>query len=240
MALRSLLVLIWLLASSLQAFAAIAFDAASSTSPGTVNGASLTHTASGSNRLAILCLTFGGVSGDTATAHTYGGVNMPLIGGSAASGGGAYLYQLVAPATGSATVSLSFNQFVTDVRFGVVTLTGVHQTTPLGTLASALNDNAGPASVNVSTAVDDWVIDCMKGGNSSVSITVGAGQTARWEYDPGGVLPSGSSTAIAVSGTTTMSWTFPSTTSWDLAAINVKPAAAAAPVVRRKGPMVLQ
>jgi hypothetical protein len=201
------------------------FDAATSRNIGVVNTDSFTHTATGTNRLAILCLGYGDPTTATITTKTYDGIDMTLV-GSVKSPPSLLMYRLIAPPTGVKSIQIDWDAFIQGAVIGVVTFTGVDQTTPLGSFASGNADNSGPATVSVSSAVGELVVDCVY-GNDVMNITVGGGQTVRWEQDTGTIVPGGSSTKPGASPNVTMSWTLSSGTDWSIAGVSIKPVAAA-------------
>jgi hypothetical protein len=107
--------------------------------------------------------------------------------------------------------------------WGVVDFSGVNQSTPLGTLATANGTNSTP-SVAVTSATDELVIDFMYSGY--INITAGADQTIVWEHDNTDNTSGGSSTEPGTTSVT-MSWTLANTgwdTRWLIGAVPVKPA----------------
>jgi hypothetical protein len=215
--------------------AAPAFDAATSANIGISLGTSFSHTATGSNRYAVLCVGFHDPGQANLITKTYGGVDMPLV-GSVGSSPYLSMYALVAPAEGAQTVLLEWDAFVNLAVIGVATFTGVHQTTPRGSFASANADSAGPATVNVTSAAGELVVDCVF-VLDNISITVGSGQTARWEQDTGSINPGGSSTE-AGAASVTMSWTLGTQAFWTIGGVPLKPVAEAVSP-RRSGVMII-
>lgn len=198
---------------------AIAFDAASST-----NGKSSTltwsHTvgAAGSDRILVV-----GVSLKTNTVVsgvTYGGQALALVPNSAVvhSGGKRVeLWYKVAPLTGANNVVVSMPSSVHMIG-GATSWTGVHQTTPLGTAATAAL-TTGTGTVDVTSVSGDVVVDTL---STASTMTVGAGQTQRWNLSQAGFKGAGS-TEDATTTTTTMSWTFVSG-DWAITAVPLKQA----------------
>jgi hypothetical protein len=180
----------------------------------------VSHTTSGADRLMLV-----GISGENTSIAvsgvTYGGVSLSLVGtGLRSNWMGVWIYQLVAPATGTANVVVSFS---TAPAWGcivsVVTFTAVDQTTPLGIFAT--DNNAGtPATVNVSSATGELVFDTLAVNGSGANPAVGGGQTQRWNLLNGGVWGAGSTEPGAAS--VTMSWTLVSN-EWVIGAVPIKP-----------------
>lgn len=213
--------------------AAVAFDNATSVPPQVVAEQTFFHTATGADRLAILCVGHQQDPGTTVDIHRYGGVDMAPVGSLAEDSRALYMYQLVAPATGSQPIEVVWSQFVVNAVVGVATFTGVHQTTPLGPFAGNSADDSGPATVIVSSATGELVVDCVY-TNDDMDITAVSPQAVLWEQDLGGGVPGGSSSKPGAAPTVTMSWTLSTGTIWRIGAASIKPVAVA-PVVRRRG-----
>lgn len=214
---------------------AVAFDAVSTQSEAAGDGViSTTHTPAGSTNLGA----FGGVGwsfsdGFTSTTCKYAGTSMTKLwditdsgawtanaghhwpGGSTLPGGAQTVESTLSgsPRVGHAMV--------------METLTGVHQTTPVGTAATATG-GATQATVTVgSVGTDDLVCDALVEQSSS-NPSADAGQTTRGQL----VIP-GTSSHLSCStqpGTSggVMSWTLTAPDFWTLGAVAFKPAAAGA------------
>lgn len=102
----------------------------------------------------------------------------------------------------------------------VVTFNGVNQTTPVGTAVFADFTLASP-TVNVSSSSSELVIDCL--GSTIGTITVGAGQTQRFQDNDGGTNVDGAGSTEVGSATTTMSWTLGTPTLSTICAVALKP-----------------
>lgn len=165
---------------------AIAFDAASNANNSGNTTWTFSHTCTGSDRLLLIGCAI--QYGDTCTISgiTYNGVSMTRIGSAinntdSFSNIGATAFYLIAPATGTNTVSVSLTgpPFVQGVA--AISLTGVHQTTPLGTHATAFANNSSAPSVTVSSATDEFIVDFVAMLSNPTSTTAGSGQTKRTE-----------------------------------------------------------
>jgi hypothetical protein len=211
-----------------------AFDTACSAQGLGVTGVSvLGCTATGTNRLAVLGnVLVGGVA--SITSMTYGGEAAVAVDTQANGDFTANMRRVIAPATGAQTAAVNYDNTV-DAVLGVATFTGVHQTTPLGTPAKATG-NASPATVDVSSATGELVVD-LASAFDSATWTIGAGQTQRWNQTLVSNYPTSMSTE-AGAASVTMSWTKSGGDPWVTIGVSIKPAAAAA-AVRRTGPMVL-
>ncbi len=195
---------------------------------GTGTPVTVSHTTSGTGRLMLVGISGAVSSGTVAVSGvTYGGVALSLVGtATAAAYQKTWIYQLVAPATGTANVVVTFSTAPnTGAVVGVMTFTGVDQSVPLGTFAGANGTSAAP-SVNVSSASGELVFDTV---NHYWPLTVGANQTQRWNTGSGSIYGGGSSEPGAA--TVTMSWTASGSDTWAIGAVPIKPAALACPPV---------
>jgi hypothetical protein len=67
------------------------------------------------------------------------------------------IWYLVAPPTGAHDVVITFSANLKQgAKAGVMTFTGANQSTPLGTFAHASGTTTGPATVNVTSATNEW------------------------------------------------------------------------------------
>jgi len=189
----------------------------------------VSHPTAGSNRLMLVGISINNFAGETVSSVTYNGVALTQVGSRAnATDARVEIWRLIAPPTGTHDVVITFSSELSSAsRAGVMTFTGVNQTTPLGTFASAIG-SASPATVNVTSAANELVFDTVgtESQSSPFSLTVGAGQTQRWSsvsmgYDR--FLAGGSTEPGAAS--VTMSWAIVPTTSipWAIAAVPIKP-----------------
>jgi len=198
---------------------ALAYDATSSfTFDNTsYNSIDWSHTCTGSNRLLFVGV---GVVGDTGKVSgiTYNSVALTKIwekvqGGTKNSSG----WLLVAPATGSNTVEVTFASSTSTWAGGqgacAVSFNGALQSTTQNTPVTAGN-YSGTATVTASTATGEIVVDCVKTGSS---VTIGADQTFRETFGNFGC-----STQAGSDGGV-MSWTL-STQNWAIGAVSIKPA----------------
>jgi hypothetical protein len=216
---------------------AIAFDAANSASGSSISSLTyaLTVGAAGANRFLFV-----GVSNDSGTLATVSTVTYAAAGLTQkwsftfSSAGLNYRnsgYFMVAPATGGNNVVVTLSDADAELSSGAMAFTGVDQTTPLATQATATG-TASPATVDVSSATDDVVVDNVCTGFSSM--VVGANQTSRWEQESIGRGTAGSGSTEAGAGTVTMSWTLTAgfDNGWTIGAVPIKMSGAAGIVGR--------
>lgn len=201
---------------------AIAYDTATTSTGSSVNSLSFSHTCTGSDLLLLVAVTMRRINSATVDDVTYNGVSMTLV--TTATSGSRYaeLWRLAGPATGSNTVAVSLSTTEQEVSAGVMSFTGVDQTTPVGTAATATGSGTTP-SVAVSSTTGELVVDALAIENAG-TLSVGAGQTSRYNtFGAGGWNKhAGSTEPGAVS--TTMSWSDTVGGEWAIIGVPMKPA----------------
>jgi len=175
----------------------IAFDASSVGLAGGASGPlNITHVCTGSNTLLFVgCFA---TTGDVVTGITYNGVSMTQVGKVTNGGETTYLYYLIAPASGSNTIAISWTG-VSTVRGHGVSYTGCAQSGVPD--ANTTNSNSGSAITTTLTTIADncWtVLYCRAQGN----ITAGAGTTLRGSSTTSNPLDSNS--VITPAGSTSL------------------------------------
>lgn len=201
---------------------ALAVDAVSTMTGTGVGPFTWSHTCSGSNRVLKVDVMYY-ESGDTISALTYNGVSMTVIPSSTVSNGQYTVtsYSLVAPATGSNTVSLTFTGSVFECSAGAISWTGADQSTPLGTAVTATGSSTTP-SVTASSASGEVVADALIIVHSG-TLSVDGSQTQRWNAigNAGFTKYAGSTEDGAAS--VPMSWSNSTSQDWAISAVPVKP-----------------
>jgi hypothetical protein len=206
---------------------------------GAANSTSATQahtTGSGSNRLMLVSVKSRQATGASATGVTYNSVALTKL-GEVVNGTQirTELWYLLAPASGTHDVVVTLN--ATALFSGdIVTLTGVDQVTPLGTLATGTGSSQAP-SVTVTSATGDLVLDFL-GYISSASVAApGSGQTqlatSVTSNATTGFNVSSYSSDKAGAASVAMAWTISSTATnrqWAGVGVSAKAAAASAPV----------
>src|SRR5436309_684242 len=197
------------------------------TSAGVENDAqsslSFLHTTSGTNRLLVVGVTQKNSPVRSVSSVTYAGQAMTSAGSAVnASGAGAHIYYLVAPPTGPNTVVATLSGSASGMSVGAVTFTGVNQTTPVGTFASATGSGTA-ASVTVTSNSGEIVVDTVSSASSSTQ-TPGAGQTLQWTSPGTQGGDRGSISTEAGASAVTMTWTV-GNAAWAIGAVGIKPAA---------------
>jgi len=192
-----------------------------STNTGTGSTVDVTHTVSGSDRLMLVGISTLNDSTVSSVVWDPSGANQSasLVTGCnrLSANGEMWMYQLVAPATGTHTLRVTFTTSESAV-VGVTSFTGVDQTTPLGTCVVA-NGDPGPASVTVSSAAGELVFDTVA---SDENVTAYAGQTVLWDVT---TPANGGASTKPGAASVTMQWSAGST-GWAIGAVPIKPAGA--------------
>lgn len=232
---------------SLPCFAQITIDNTGKAAAAS-NASSVTITTfavgAGSNRL-LRC----GISWWTANARTVSTVKFNTTGtlskltGSTsqqAAYSGFYnteIWYMVAPANATASVVVTMSGATEELIAGCDSWTGVSQTAPFGT--PVLNNAAtGSPTVTVSSAAGEVVVDVAAWDRSNGGAgSVGAGQTSRWKTQNSTTGTAGAGSSEAGAASVTMTWTT-STAFWCNTAVAIKPPAAAASSVFRRGTTV--
>ena len=205
----------------------VAIDAVS-TGVTTASSLTISHTTSGTNRLMLVGVSIvrESTGAPTVSSITYNGVGLSLVGAQATSDseGRIEIWRLVAPATGANNVVVNLSAVPQSATVGVMTFTGVHQTTPLGTFAPALGESTS-ASVAVTSAAGELVFDTLVlQKTADVDFVPGAGQTERWDLFQGPGSANGGGSTEAGAASVTMSWSWSGTDKWAIGGVSIKPA----------------
>jgi len=207
--------------------AGICFDAASSSTPASASSFTWSHTVgTGANRILIVGVSIRNSSSQTVTGVTYAGTPLTNIGVKANSTVVRIeMWRLVNPPSGTANVVVTLSAAAKAVC-GATSWTGVNQTTPLGTFVSATGSTNTP-TVNATSATNEVVHDTVA-AQGTVTATVGAGQTQRWNAVTSGGLTSsnvrGAGSSEPGAATVTMSYSLSASASWAIGAVPLKPA----------------
>ncbi|MGH7701794.1 MAG: hypothetical protein ACREMO_01780, partial [Gemmatimonadales bacterium] len=200
------------------------------------------HTCSGSNRILIVGVAIRqNTGGEFVDSITYNGVNLTFVDGISYVTNTSIrgeMWQLVAPATGPHNIIVTINpnggSGAQAIAGGAQSFTGVHQTTPLGTPATAQNENT-TSTVVVSSAAGEVVVDIVaqKQNSSGGTMSADAPQVERWnQITTKGTISanarSGGSTKVPGAASVTMSWTVTSIVRWAIVGVSLKPANATA------------
>ena len=212
----------------------ITFDAASNSGYQTAQSSySWSHTCTGSNRYLIVGISMLSIAGSSVSSITYNNVSMTFLGAVSSVTGAVRveLWGLIAPATGSNTIVVTLSTGLDSVG-GAASYTSVNQSSATESFnsASATNVGAADATVDITTIADnDMIVDCVS--TTDAAITVGAGQTSRWNVS--GALGSGAGSQEGVktpAGVVTMSWTdVAGLATWSIVAIALRDITASIP-----------
>lgn len=185
----------------------------------------------------LVGVTLNNYNSETVSSITYNGAALTPVGSVASTTNiRVEIWRLIAPTTGTHDVVITFSANLRyGAKAGVATFTGAHQTTPLGTFASANGNSAGPATVNVTSATNELVFDTVgcqgdEDGLFCSSLSVGGGQTQLWNLSALEGSTNGEQTLAAAStepgaASVTMSWTIApaSAAPWAIGAVPIKP-----------------
>lgn len=204
---------------------AVLFDAASVTTGSGTGPFTWAHTCTGSDRALDVNISIYD-SADFPTSVTYNGVALTLIGSTSNGQYTVYQYYLIAPATGANNIEVAVSGNVFDFVGSGVSLTGVDQTTAIGTQAVNSGTDTTP-TVNVTSAANEYVIDALiitHGG----TLTVDGSQTQQAQAIGGAGFVKGASSTEGGAATTTMSWGNSSSQAWAIVGTPFKPVSGAA------------
>src|SRR3989475_102101 len=184
----------------------------------------------GANRLLIVG---GTVDNFAITGVTYGGTALTQAVADTQKPTGSIWY-LVNPPSGTASFVVTSTPSKGAI-VGVISFTGVDQSTPIPTTAT--NDNANgrtsPATVSITNAnANSWVMDLVGSGHIG-GFTNGASTTTQWNLDSGSTNAGASSTTgpLSPSTVTNFSWTLPTPDAWADVAVEIKPFAGTSQII---------
>jgi|GEM_PF-2380773 len=202
---------------------AIAHDLATTSTGLNASSCSFSHTVTGSNTILFVGIASNAASQKYPTLVTYNSVAMTSVATSTNGGLTVNLFYLVAPTGGANTVSVTLSGTANAVICGASSYTGVDQTTPLGTAATATGTSVTP-SVNVTSATNELVVDVMAATVISTP-SADASQTSRYAtFVSAGSKSTGSgSSDEAGASSVTMSWSI-SSAPWAIIGVPMKPA----------------
>ena len=207
----------------------LAVDNASSgtTASDTASSMTVSHTTgSGSNRLMLVGISYNNDDYETVTGVTYNGTALTQVGTvNNSDDARVYIYSLVGPDSGTHNVVINFSSALNEGAIaGVVTFTGVDQSTPLGTFASAQADDSTPATVNIPSEAGELVYGVASAEYEAFT-TASSGQNQHWNRSISGADTNGAGgTDTGASPTVTMSWELdPAYNHWAIGGVSIKP-----------------
>lgn len=213
---------------------AITFDSVATTSTG--NGSVLTVSltlGAGSDDHVLLSAAFLSTVRDPVSANRGDGTSLTTLAFTRESNTNQGLWSIAG--TGASTTTdfgLRLSGNAAAFQITAISRFGVDQTTPTDSAVTAVG-SATPATVDVGSESGDLVVDGVCGFNVT-SLTVGAGQTERWNNTaaagPNTSYHGGSDEAGDT--TVTMSWALGADSTWVITGVNLNAAAAggAAPI----------
>jgi uncharacterized repeat protein (TIGR01451 family) len=215
---------------------AVNFDAVSSqtfTANGTTTPITLSHTTgSGDNRLMLVGIstrqrTIGGLTqGDETEDVTYGGEPLIFVGSNIADDGITYIFMMVDPPSGTATLSVkNFNSTLASNNaavIGVTTYSNVSRVNPIGTYTTSRGNSATPTITIPSTTINQTVFNVLSNNNSGLTVTDNSAQTLRWFSNSAQPTAAGN-TKLASAGSTTLSYTVSASNKWSLSGVAINP-----------------
>lgn len=209
---------------------AIAYDTAGSAVGNGVSTRTVSLAATGSDRIAILVVRWFSGTHSTVTV-TVDGNAVTQIGSTYEYTGDTRfrvaMYRYLAPPTSAVNYVATWPGNVDDAGLGVVTYTGVDQTTPInGSLGTAEGSSTGP-SLTISSATGELVVATANGMYPANSLAEDAGQTERIYQAPWG----GNGNAFSVceeagAASVTQSWTQGNSARWVVLAARLAEASA--------------
>ena len=203
--------------------ACLAIDGTASTGSTTGTSITISHTTSGTDRLMLVGVSINDDDDETVSSVTYNGDGLTFVGAANESDDArTEIWRLVAPDTGTHNVVINFSANLDKAAVaGVMTFTGVDQTTPLGTFANNNDDDSGPAAVTVSSAVDELVFAVATAEDEVVSLTTQSPAAEHWNLGLSNDIGAGATEAGAAS--VTVDWTFAGSDHWSAAGVSIKP-----------------
>lgn len=169
---------------------------------------STAYTVSGSDRVLYVLTCENGNTG--VDAVSYNSVSLTKVHEKLNSSNQAVnVWRLIAPATGSNTLSITQGGGSHSIVWCAVSFTGAHQSAPEGTIVDTSANPGTGSSLSPSSTSDGFLVDMLCVRSDTVTATVGSGQTQRVNLrnaDAPGVLGC-ASTEVGTGSSVTMDWT---------------------------------
>ena len=187
-----------------------AVDNASSgtTASDTASSITVSHTTgSGSNRLMLVGISYNNDDYETVTGVTYNGTSLTQVGTvNNSDDARVCIYSLVAPDSGTHNVIINFSDALNDGAIaGVVTFTGVDQSTPLGTFVSSTGEDSTQATVNIPSESGELIFGVASAEYDAFT-TASSGQTVHWNRTISGDDTNGAGGTDGGAPTVAMTW----------------------------------
>ena len=173
---------------------------------------SISHTTSGTDRLMLVSVSITQDAGSgTVSSITYNGTNLTLVGAVQQGDARTEIWSLTAPDVTTANVDITFSGTPLAATAGVVTYTGVDQSSPLGSFANSSGE-ASSGTVNIGSATDEVVFAAITVASpTDYNLSPGAGQTELWDlyqYDGDSDAANGGASVELGDTSVDMSWSW--------------------------------
>ena len=192
-------------------YGAVVFESVTTTTWGVVTSKSFSHTNTSGDALVLNSNNNGSLFLDQTTKPTYNGVSMTFIHNpSPGNGGKGEQWYLLAPATGTNTVVLTFSGTTEAGNAAIMSLTGVATSDAIGTTYVGTGPGT-PYSKEITTVGDNSMIVVALRKNSTTVNAAATGTNQTLRHDIGGIAESsmaGSTQTTSGAGNYTNSFTF--------------------------------
>lgn len=209
---------------------AVTFDAATSTSGNRVASLTfnLTIGAGVTNGAVLIGIQDDDTGGRTISSVTVGGAAATLLRRDGGSGSHSAIYWFASgSSTGAKSIVVTMSGAVSgDLIAGAVSFSGADQTTPAINGVGGTGTTTVP-SLTVTSAAADMTFDSTHGNGNASTLTVGGGQTQRWNVTGPRDSTKGAASTAAGAASVSMTWTASGTTLTSHSACDVLAAAAA-------------
>ncbi len=189
-----------------------------------VGSVTFAHTCSGDNRLIVV--NSGGFSIGV-LGVTYAGDNLTLADSRSTGSQNTYWHYKVTPTSGANNVVVTFTGPFGVAMTQATSWNGVNQTTPVGT-ATTNSGTGTSATVTAGSVTGDMVQDVMTANSSLFGPSAGGGQTIMTSVDSANSTHMSNSYKTAGDPSTTMTWSWSLSRTWNVIAVAIKPVASAA------------
>lgn len=191
-----------------------------------------THICTGSNLYLLVFVAMRVFTTEDVSGITYNGVSMADLGTATNGSTRGRCFGLVAPASGSHTVAVSYSGTTTASVVGCISCTGVDQTgsasssTVRGGAATTATGTSSTPTQTVTSATGDLVIDGIAVSSLVTISSQGSGQTLDWnDSDAGANIRRGAGSHEAGASSVVMDWTLSGSGAWASVAASLRPAA---------------
>lgn len=185
----------------------------------------MSHTVSNApNRLLIVAVAIERET-NRVTAMTYAGQALTFVGSSVdpTTTARVEVWRLIAPATGTNIISVTFNGF-SSVVVGAISFANVHQTTPIAASQFATGNATLTASASVASAAHQVVLATIAADDAANTVTPGSGQTSQWNVLNAADGIGAGSTKSGSATSTTMSYALGDNKGWAMGLFAIQPA----------------